>query len=135
MKKRIIFVCTHNSARSQIAEGYTNARYGDRYDAFSAGSKPGSLNPYAVRAMAEVGIDISGHHAKGLDEFEGIEMDVLVSVCEGGICPFFPWAKKEIHRGFPDPSKLNGTDEEIMTGIRLIRNEIVSWIDNNFGEI
>ena len=132
MKKRVLFVCTRNSARSQVAEGYLNGRYGDRYEALSAGTRPGRLNPYAVRAMAEIGIDISGHRSKDLGEFDGQEMDVLVAVCEGGICPLFPWAKEEIHREFPDPSGLTGTDEEIMAGIRRIRDEITSWIDTTF---
>jgi len=133
MKKRVLFVCTRNSARSQMAEGCLNARYGDRYQGFSAGTRPGRLNPYAIRAMAEIGIDISGHRAKDLGEFDGREMDVLVAVCEGGVCPIFPWAVEEIHRGFPDPSGLTGIDEEIMAGIRRIRDEITSWIDTTFG--
>ena len=132
MKKRVLFVSTRNSARSQMAEGYLNGRYGDRYEALSAGTAPGALNPYAVRAMAEIRIYISGHRAKDLGEFDGREMDVLVAVCEGGICPLFPWAKEEIHREFPDPSGLTGTDEEIMAGIRRIRDEITSWIDTTF---
>lgn len=133
MKKRVLFVCTHNSARSQMAEGYMNARYGNRYETFSAGTNPGTLNPYAVRAMAEIGIDISGHRVKDLGEFDEQEMDYLVAVCEGGLCPLFPWAKEEIHQEFPDPSKLTGTDEEIMAGVRRIRDEITSWIDATFG--
>ena len=116
-----------------MAEGYMNARYGDRYETFSAGTKPGTLNPYAVRAMAEIGIDISGHRIKDLGEFDEQEMDYLVAVCEGGLCPLFPWAKGEIHQEFPDPSNLTGTDEEIMAGVRRIRDEITGWIDTAFG--
>ncbi|MDN7024046.1 arsenate reductase ArsC [Methanoculleus sp. FWC-SCC1] len=134
MKKRVLFVCTHNAARSQMAEGYVNARYGDRYQAFSAGTEPGTLNPYAVRAMAEIGIDISGHRVKDLAKFDEQEMDVLVAVCEGGLCPFFPWAKEEKHQEFPDSSTLTGTDEEIMAGVRRIRDAITGWIDETFGE-
>ena len=133
MKKKVLFVCTHNSARSQMAEGYVNARYGDSYEAFSAGTAPGTLNPHAVRAMAELGIDISGHRSKDLGEFDEQEMDLLVAVCEGGICPLFPWAREEIHREFPDPSRLTGTDKEIMAGFRRVRDEIVGWIDTAFG--
>ncbi|MCM2465117.1 arsenate reductase ArsC [Methanoculleus oceani] len=135
MKKRVLFVCTHNSARSQMAEGYLNTRYGDRYQAFSAGTAPGTLNPHAIRAMAEIGIDISGHRSKDLGEFDEQEMDLLVAVCEGGLCPFFPWAKEEIHQEFPDPSRLTGTDEEIMAGVRRIRDEITGWIDATFGGV
>ncbi|MCC7555041.1 MAG: arsenate reductase ArsC [Methanoculleus marisnigri] len=133
MRKKVLFVCTHNAARSQMAEGYMNARYSDRYEAFSAGTAPGTLNPHAVRAMADLGIDISGHRSKDLGEFDEQEMDFLVAVCEGGICPLFPWAKEEIHREFPDPSNLTGTDEEIMDGVRRIRDEIIGWIDTAFG--
>ena len=117
-----------------MAEVYLNARYGDRYEAFSAGTAPGTLNPYAVRAMAEIGIDISGHRSKDLGVFDEQEMDLLVAVCEGGLCPFFPWAKEELHQEFPDPSNLTGTDEEIMAGVRRIRDEITAWIDTTFGE-
>ncbi len=134
MKKKVLFVCTHNAARSQMAEGYMNTRYGDRYLAFSAGMGPGTLNPYAVRAMAGIGIDISGHRSKDLGEFDGQEMDYLVAVCEGGVCPLFPWAKEEIHQEFPDPARLTGTDEVIMAGVRQIRDRITAWIDETFGE-
>lgn len=133
VKQKILFVCTHNAGRSQMAEGYTNARYGDRYDAFSAGTEPGTLNPHAVRAMAEIGIDISGHRQKDLSAFKGVEMDVLVAVCKGGRCPVFLWAMKVIHREFADPSRLADTDEEIMGGVRRIRDDICAWIDETFG--
>jgi len=135
MKKRVLFVCTHNSARSQMAEGYMNARYGDRYELFSAGTVPGTLSLYAVRALAEIGINIFGHRSKDLGEFDEQEMDYLVAVCEGGICPLFPRAKEEIHREFPDSSKITGTDEEIMAGVRRIRGEIIGWIDTAFGAV
>jgi arsenate reductase len=133
VKEKVLFVCTHNAARSQMAEGYLNARYGDRYVAFSAGTAPGALNPHAVRAMAELGIDIACQRSKDLGEFDGQEMDILVTVCEGGLCPFFPGAKKEIRREFPDPSRLTGTDGEIMAGVRHIRDALTAWIDAVFG--
>ncbi len=85
--------------------------------------------------MAEIGIDISGHRIKDLAEFDEQEIDYLVAVCEGGVCPLFPWAKEEIHREFPDPSRLTGTDEEIMASIRRIRDAITAWIDTTFGAI
>jgi arsenate reductase len=133
VKQTILFVCTHNAGRSQMAEGYTSARYGDRYEAFSAGLEPGTLNPCAVRAMAEIGIDTSGHRTKDLSAFAGVEMDTMVTVCEGGRCPVFPWAKTVIHREFGDPAGLSGTDEEIMEGVRRIRDDICAWIDETFG--
>jgi arsenate reductase len=134
-KQTILFVCTHNAGRSQMAEGYLNARYGDRYEALSAGMDAGTLNPLAVRAMTEIGIDISGHLPKSLTTFMGREVDVLVTVCDGGRCPVFPWAKQEIHREFPDPAELSGTDEEIMDGLRRIRDELTRWIDETFGAV
>jgi arsenate reductase (thioredoxin) len=134
MQQSVLFVCTHNAARSQMAEGYLNARYGDRYKAFSAGTEPGTLNPHAVRAMAEIGIDISGHRVKDLAEFDEQEMDYLVAVCGSGTCPVFPWAGEEIHKEFPDPSRLAGTDDEVMASVRRIRDEITGWIDATFGD-
>lgn len=133
MKKNVLFVCSHNAARSPMAEGYMNARYGNRYQAFSAGTEPGELNPHAVRAMAEIGIDISGHRPRDLAEFDGQEMDLLVAVCEGGTCPVFPWAAEVIHREFPDPAAFTGSDDEIMAGVRRVRDEIAGWIDAAFG--
>jgi len=136
MKQHILFVCTHNAARSQMAEGYLNARYGDRFEAYSAGSEPaGGLNPAAVRAMAEIGIDIAGQRPKHISVFAGEEMDLLVAVCEGRACPLFPWAKETVHRSFQDPSLLTGTDAEVMDGVRRIRDRITGWIDRTFGGV
>ncbi|MDN7024833.1 arsenate reductase ArsC [Methanoculleus sp. FWC-SCC1] len=134
MKQKVLFVCTHNAGRSQMAEGYLNACYADRYEAFSAGTDPTAVNPSVVRAMGEIGIDISGQRSKEIAEFDEQEMDVMVAMCEGGVCPFFPWANEEIHRSFPDPAALSGTDDEILEGIRRIRDEITGWIDETFGE-
>lgn len=134
MRQKILFVSTHNAGRSQMAEGYLNARYGDRYQAFSAGTDPKPVNPHGVRAMDEIGIDISGQRSKDIAGFDEQEMDVMVAMCEGGVCPFFPWADEEIHRSFPDPAALSGSDGEIIEGIRRIRDEITGWIDETFGE-
>lgn len=87
MKKRILFLCTHNSARSQMAEGYLRVRYGDRYEVHSAGTEPASVHPAAVAVMREIGIDISGQRAKPLSEFAGKEMDLVVTVCESARGP------------------------------------------------
>ncbi|MBR1369445.1 ArsC family transcriptional regulator [Methanocalculus chunghsingensis] len=133
--KKILFVCTHNAGRSQIAEGYMNARYGNRFQAFSAGSEPvESINPYAVYTMAEIGIDIRDQRPKLIDDFDGIEMDLLITLCDSGTCPLFPWAKETIHQTFPDPSKITGTEEEIQAGVREIRDAITTWIDESFGK-
>lgn len=134
-KKKVLFVCTHNSARSQMAEGYMNSRYGDSYEAFSAGTETSSVSPYAIRVMDEIGIDISGNRSKKIDEFFGITMDVLVTVCDTaqGACPMFPWAGETIHAGFPNPYGASGTEEEILEVFRKVRDEITSFIDTRFG--
>ena len=119
-KKRVLFICTHNAARSQMAEGLLRALYGDRYEAFSAGTEPGRVSTGAIRAMAEIGIDISHHRSKSLTEFLDQEFDYVVTVCDHAkeSCPYFPGGKKIIHQSFEDPSALTGTEEEIMAGFR-----------------
>lgn len=134
--KKILFVCTHNAGRSQMAEGYVNATYGERYSAFSAGSEPASrMNPLIILAMQEIGVDISGHTPKLIDQFDGIGMDLLITLCDSGTCPLFPWAKETIHQTFPDPKAVTGTDDEVMAGIREIRDAITGWIDEKLGEL
>ncbi len=133
-KKKVLFLCTHNSARSQMAEGILRSAHGDKYEASSAGTEPSRVNPYAVRAMAEIGIDISDHGSKSVEKFEGEKFDTVVTVCDHAkdVCPAFPGAKKYLHRGFTDPSRFRGKDEEILEGFRKVRDEIKSWIDNEF---
>ena len=135
MKKKILFICTHNSARSQMAEGYMNEKYGDRYEVFSGGTEKGRVHPMAIAVMKEIGIDISGHRSKLIDEFFGKGIETVVTVCDSAqkACPFFPGAKEEIHQGFPDPSTFTGSDEEIRAGFRRVRDEIIRWIDGTFG--
>lgn len=135
VKRRILFICSHNAARSQMAEGYLRAKYGDRYEAFSAGTTATAVHPLAVQVMGEVGIDISGHQSKDLGRFIGQEMDVVVTVCDAaqGICPMFPWAKETVHAGFPDPAAVAGTPEEQVAAFRSVRDEIAGWIDTTFG--
>ena len=82
LKKKVLFICTHNSARSQMAEGFLRALYGDRYEAYSGGTEPSGLNPYAIKVMAEAGVDISGQRSKGLEEFKGMRFDYVVTVCD-----------------------------------------------------
>ena len=134
-KKRVLFLCVHNSARSQMAEGFLRALYGDRFEAHSAGSDPKGVSPYAVKVMAEVGIDISSHRSKHVSEFEGQEFDVAVTLCEEAerACPFFP-AKKQLHRAFPDPEAVEGTEEEKLAAFRRVRDEIRAWIEETFGK-
>ena len=133
--KRILFVCTHNAGRSQMAEGYLRARYGDRYEALSAGTSASTVSPLAVRAMAEVGVDSSAQRSKDLGECLGEEMDVVVTVCDAAqaVCPMFPGAKRTMHVGFPDPAAATGTEEERLVVFRAVRDEITAWIDATLG--
>ena len=135
MKTKVLFICTHNSARSQIAEGYMKAKYGDRFEAFSAGTQVTRVHPMAIAVMQEIGIDISQHRSKLIDEFYGLGIETVVTVCDTAnkACPFFPGAKEVIYQSFPDPSALTGSDEEVKAGFRRVRNEIIKWIDEMFG--
>ncbi len=132
-KPTILFICTHNSARSQIAEGYLKNRYGDRYTVYSAGTEVASVHPLAIKVMEEIGIDISHHRSKPLLEFFDTDIDIVVTVCDGAksVCPVFPGAKKTIHQGFTDPSSGTGPDEEKLSVFWAVRDEIMRWIDSN----
>ena len=135
MKKRVLFLCTHNSARSQMAEGFLNALHGDRYEAQSAGVTPTKINPYVVKAMAEVGIDVSKNRSKSIEEFRGENFNYVVTVCDSAreTCPFFP-GEKIIHKAFEDPSQFKGSEEEILKAVRRVREEIREWIKNTFAQ-
>jgi len=124
--KKVLFVCTHNSARSQMSEGFLRHHAGDRFEAFSAGTEPGSLHPLAVEAMAEIGIDISGQHAKSVDEFLGRPFEYVITVCERAreTCPLFPHAARHLHWDLPDPSRIEGTHEERLVMFRRIRDQV-----------
>jgi arsenate reductase (thioredoxin) len=135
-KLKTLFICTHNSARSHMAEGLVNALYGDRYLAFSAGTEPSAVNPDAIRAMQEIGIDISGHRSKSVDEFLDQDLDYVVTVCDHAkeSCPFFPGGRKPMHKGFQDPASAAGTEEEKLAVFRHVRDEIRDWIEETFGK-
>jgi len=134
-KTRILFICTANAARSQMAEGLLRARYGDRYEVFSAGTRQSKVSARAVTVMQEIGIDISHHRSKTTDEVSGIPFDLAVTLCDNAhaVCPVVHNAKKTIHRGFADPHLPPGTDDEILDVYRSIRDEIAAWIDTTFG--
>lgn len=135
--KKVLFICIHNSARSQMAEALLNSLFPDRYTAYSAGAKPAEkINPYVIKVLQEIGIDISQKHPKGLDTFSGWEFDYVVTVCEEGKeeCPFFPGGKIYIHKYFPDPSSLKGSDEEITQKVRELREEIKNWLIETFSQ-
>ncbi len=132
-KEKVLFLCKNNSARSQMAEGLLKTLYRESYDVCSAGSNPTKLNPYAVKVMGEIGIDIAAYRSKSLQEFQNIEFDYVVTVCDdkGGACPIFP-GKMLIHQSFEDPASFNGSDEEKTIVFRRIRDELKEWIEETF---
>jgi arsenate reductase len=136
MKKTILFICVHNSARSQMAEGLVNSLYADRFQAFSGGTLATRVHPAANQAMAEIGVDISGHRSKNIDEFEGRRFDYIVMVCDEKQtdCPFFPGGKEYIHHAFDDPVACRGTEEEVLDCFRKSRDEIRAWIEATFAK-
>lgn len=133
-KPLVLFICTHNSARSQMAEGYLRARYHDLCDTGSAGTEIRPVHPLAISVMAEIGIDIAGHRSKLIDEFFGQRPDFVIPVCDDArqACPFIPGAGMVIHAGYPDPSACNGSEEECREVFRTVRDGIISWIDHVF---
>jgi len=135
MKKRILAICAHNSARSQMAEAFINTYFGEKYEAFSAGIHPGSLNAFVVEAMKEIGIGISGNRTKSVDEFKGQRFDYVVTVCDEAkeACPYFPGGVQYIHKSFEDPSSFAGSHDEILENVRKVRDEIKEWVINTFG--
>jgi len=145
-KTEILFLCTHNSARSQMAEGLLRAIYGDRYEAYSAGVEATTVNPYAVRVMKEIGIDISGQRSKTSQEFQDIIFDLAVTVFDRAkqVCPICstnlevptksPRAREVIHKSFEDPAAVVGSEEEKLKIFRQVRDEIKDWIYKTFEE-
>ncbi len=133
-KQTVLFLCTHNSARSQMAEGLLNTFFKSKYHAFSAGITPKEVNPYAIEVMKEIGIDISDNRSKSIEEFRDMTFDFVVTVCNNAkeSCPFFP-GKKILHKSFENPSIFNGEIEETLAIFRKVRDEIKQWIIENFG--
>lgn len=133
-KIKVLFICTHNSARSQMAEGILKNMYPEKYEALSAGTIASNVNPYAIKVMNEIGIDISHQRSKKVEEFHGRFFDYVVTVCNNAkeTCPFFP-GKIHIHKSFEDPANASGTNEEKLVTFRRVRNEISDWIEETFG--
>jgi arsenate reductase (thioredoxin) len=138
MKKKVLFVCIHNSARSQMAEAFLNKICGDEFEAHSAGLEPGKLNPTVVEAMREAGIDISGNQTKAVFDFvkSGETFAHVITVCDetsAERCPIFPGVTTRLHWSFPDPSKFQGTHEEKLARTRQIRDmidqKVRQWCD------
>lgn len=132
MKKRILFLCTHNSCRSQMAEGLVNHFLGDRFQAFSAGTEATRVNPLAARVLLELGIDISRHRSKTMDEFAGDRFDYVITLCGDANekCPLFFGGVQREHIGFDDPSRLPGSAEEVLPEYRRVRDEIRQRLTN-----
>ena len=129
-KERVLFLCTHNSARSQMAEGFLRAKAGHRFEVQSAGTEKTSVNPLAIRVMAERGIDISGHTSKVYDGLVGAPWDYVITVCDDANerCPLFPGVQERIHWPFPDPSRATGSEEDRVATFRRVRDEIETQI-------
>ncbi|MGB9776036.1 MAG: arsenate reductase ArsC [Anaerolineae bacterium] len=127
MKRRVLFLCTGNSARSQMAEGLVNHLLGDRWEAFSAGTRPtGYVHPLAIQAMAELGIDISGQRSKSVEEFRGQSFDVVITLCDSAAqeCPLWLGPGQAIHMGFPDPAQADGVMADRIEAFRQVRDRI-----------
>ena len=124
--ERVLFLCTHNSARSQMAEGLLRAWGGDRYEVHSAGVVATEVRPLAIQAMAELGIDISGQSSKAVAAYDGQAFAYAITVCDDAreACPYFPGADLQLHWSFDDPAAARGTDAERLAVFRRVRDEI-----------
>lgn len=128
MKKlyQVLFLCTENACRSQMAEGLVNHYLAGQVKAFSAGVRPKTVNPRAIQVMEDLGIDISKQRSKSVDELAGEQFDLVITVCDraAGECPISPGTTKVVHLGFPDPAQAKGTEEEIMAVFRRVRDDL-----------
>lgn len=130
MKKKVLFLCTGNSCRSQIAEALVNSRMGEEWEAFSAGSRPtGFVHPKALQVLAEIGIQHQGR-SKIMDEFRGQTFDLVVTVCDEDAeeCPVWLGKGEKVHMGFPDPAAATGSEEEVMNVFRLVRDDMITKV-------
>jgi arsenate reductase len=129
-KARVLILCTGNSARSQMAEGLLRHDAGDRFDVFSAGTKPSQVRPEAIAAMREVGIDLSAHRSKHVDEFAGQQFDYVLTVCDHAneICPVFPQGTVRLHHSFEDPAACLGSEQEKLVVFRRVRDELRKYV-------
>jgi len=129
-KSRVLILCTANSARSQMAEGLLRHDAGDRFDVASAGTRATFVRPEAIAVLAELGIDISGHRSKALDEFVDQPFDVVLTVCDDAneTCPVFPGGGRRIHRAFADPASVTGSDADRLAAFRRVRDELRAYL-------
>jgi arsenate reductase len=129
-KKRVLILCTGNSARSQLAEGLLRHDSGDRFEVESAGTKPGRVRPEAIQVMREIGIDISGHRSKSVDELAGETFDYVLTVCDNAkeSCPIYPGHSNRMHHNFQDPAAVEGSEEQRLEAFRTVRDEIRMYL-------
>jgi arsenate reductase len=134
-RKRILILCTGNSARSQMAEGLLRHDAGDRFDVESAGTKPSLVRPEAIAVMQEIGIDISGHRSKSVQEFEGQNFDTVLTVCDSAreTCPVFFGSANRLHHSFDDPAAVEGSEEDRLAAFRRVRDELRNYLRIQFG--
>ena len=134
-KLQVLVLCTANSARSQMGEGLLRDMAGDKVDVYSAGTAPSVVNPFAIRAMQEIGIDISGHTSKSLDIYLDKEFDYVITVCDNAAanCPYFPGPATRIHWGLKDPAAVQGSDEEVLASFAhardLLKQHFTEWLE------
>ena len=131
MRKRVLFICTSNSARSQIAEALVNHDLGEHFEAFSAGTDPKSVHPLALRVLSEIGIDHRAARSKSIDEFAGQDFDYVITLCAAAneTCPLFFGGVRRLHFGFEDPAKAAGSEDEKLTVFRRVRDEIRAQVE------
>jgi arsenate reductase len=131
MKKRVLFICTSNSCRSQMAEALVNHDLGERFEAFSAGTDPKLPHPLAIRVLAETGIDHTAARSKSMDEFAGKAFDFVITLCDSAneTCPLFFGGVRRAHLGFDDPARAEGTEEEKLAVFRRVRDEIRTQVE------
>lgn len=135
-KKRVLFLCTGNTCRSQMAEGFLKKFAGDRFEVFSAGISPGQVNPLAIKVMSEIGIDISRQRSKSVQEFSGQKFDYVITLCSSArqTCPVFPGVYENIHWDLEDPALAWGTEEERLLVYRRVRDLIKKHLENWLGK-
>jgi arsenate reductase len=133
-KEKVLFICQQNSGRSQLAEALLRMLYEECYEAFSAGITPSQVNPYAIKAMEQLGVDMSGHRSKSIDEYVDMNFDYVVTVCDSAkeTCPFFP-GHNIIHHSFASAAS-EGSEDEILASFVLVREEIRTWLEEQFGK-
>jgi arsenate reductase len=143
---KVLFLCTENACRSQMAEGLVNHDLAGQVQAFSAGVRPSRVNPRAIEVMGELGIDISHQRSKSVDDLAGEQFDLVITVCDRAAeqCPLFPGETKVMHVGFPDPAQATGTEEKVLAAFRSVRDgmrqQIIpllqgKWEGKKFGEV